>query len=502
MTTDRGAMYPMSWHEPDEPRGQALVIVAFSMVVLLGIAALVVDLGLSWMLRRHEQNAADPAAIAAARYIEEGDTPETRAKMDAAACFYVQRNGFFADDPNCTNALDPDNKDLEVLWPPSGPHAGPFAGRPEMVLVVIHSDHPSFFGQLFGRPRGFVSTGAVAARESLSANSNSLVALDPESCNAAKINGNGTITIEAVTNPETGDPYSGGYVHVNSSCGDVYDDACGTGESAFHFSGNADAELIAPHLYVHGTCQESGGDVNVPVTEGAPQIGDPLASLVGPRQEDYPAGFCPNNRGVYVEMTPSSNGCTVNRNTVTLTPGVYWGGWSFRGTSTVVTLQPGIYIIAGGGIGVTGAATIDTVADASGDPARVLIFSTDNTMDPTCTSDQDRCVQGAINLAGNGSVEMWGLGSGPWRGLLVWQDGDGSNPTAPVKITGGGTLNLAGTIYAPLADVKVTGSGEAEGTRLAVQIISWTWDVGGSGDLYMPYDPSQLYHILQRGLVH
>ena len=50
-----------------------MIIVAFSMVVLLGICALVVDLGLSWMLRRQEQNAADPASIAAARYIEEGD---------------------------------------------------------------------------------------------------------------------------------------------------------------------------------------------------------------------------------------------------------------------------------------------------------------------------------------------------------------------------------------------------------------------------------------------
>jgi hypothetical protein len=368
---------------------------------------------------------------------------------------------------------------------------------------VIHSDHPSFFGQLFGRPRGVVATGAVAARESVSANSNSLVALDPESCNAAKINGNGIITIAPVDNPDTGDPYNGGYVHVNSSCaGGAFDDQCGTGESAFHFSGNS-ATLDAPHVYVNGTCQESGGaNVNALVTEGAPQIGDPLASLVGPRQEDYPPGFCPNNAGTYIQMTPSSNGCTVNRNTVTLTPGVYWGGWSFRGTSTVVKLQPGIYIIAGGGIGVSGSATIDTVADESGDPARVLIFSTDNTMDPTCTSGLGRCVQGEINLTGQGSVEMWGLDSGPWRGLLIWQDGDGSNPTAQVKIAGGGALNLAGTIYAPSANVKIDGNGDAEGTRLAVQIISWTWDVGGRGDLYMPYDPSQLYHIIQRGLVH
>jgi uncharacterized membrane protein len=73
-----------------ERRGQVLIIVAFAMVVLMGIGAIVIDLGLSWMLRRHEQNAADPASIAAAAYIEEGDNATTRAKMHTAACFYAK----------------------------------------------------------------------------------------------------------------------------------------------------------------------------------------------------------------------------------------------------------------------------------------------------------------------------------------------------------------------------------------------------------------------------
>jgi Putative Flp pilus-assembly TadE/G-like len=480
-------------------RGQALIIVAFSMVVLLGIGALVVDLGFSWIMRRHEQNAADPGAIAAARYIEDGDY----GAMVRAACYYAKQNEFFVgDDDDCSTATVAG--DLQVLWPPSGPHAGNFAGRPEMVLVVIRSQHPLFFGRIFGQDVATVATGAVAARETTSANSNSLVALDPTSCGAGHIHGNGDITIEPVENPETpGVPYDGGYVHVNSSCaGGTFDDACGSGGGAFKHGGNAGAELTAPHMYIHGTCQESGGSVTTPVTEGAPQIGDPLASLVGPRQDLYPAGQCPNNAGVYQTMTPTWDGCKVNRNTVTLTPGVYWGGWDFKGNGTVVTLQPGIYILAGGGISHAGQASINTVGDGSGNPARVLIFSTDNTMDPTCTPDQARCVQGQLKLSGQGDVEMWGLDSGPWRGLLIWQDREGSNCSAPIEITGQGALNLAGTIYAPCANVKINGNGDAVGTRLAVQVISWTWDVGGNGELIMPYDPNELYRITQRGLVH
>ena len=219
---------------------------------------------MSWMLRRQEQNAADPAAIAAARYIEEGDSAATRHKMNVSACFYAQQNDFFAgDNESCDTARSAG--DLEVLWPPSGPHAGGFAGRPEMVLVVIHDEHPSFFGRIFGNERAVVTTGAVAAKESESANSNSLVALDPETCGAAHIHGNGEITISPVTNPETGSPYSGGYVHVNSACGGgSFDDACGSGSGGFHHGGNAGAELNAPHMYIHGTCQVSGGTVPPP----------------------------------------------------------------------------------------------------------------------------------------------------------------------------------------------------------------------------------------------
>jgi hypothetical protein len=499
-------------------RGQVLVITAFSLMGLMAIAAIVIDLGFSWMLRRQEQNAADPGAITAARWIEEVGTltnDEIQGKMEEVACFYAQENGFFEGDVACATALDEGNRNLEVIWPPSGPHAGEFAGRPEMVLVVIRSDHPSFFGRIFGQSTAVVATGAVAARETASANSNSLVALDPSSCGAGKTHGGGTITIEPVVNDETGELFNGGYVHVNSDCGEgAYDDACGSGNGGFHLGGNGGASLDAPHLYVHGTCQESGGELTSPVTEGAPQIGDPLYQLVGPRQAAYPAGHCPTKQGnsiVYVDSTPTSNGCKWNTKdtTVVLTPGVYWGGWDFSGQNVTVRLEPGIYIIAGGGVNIKGTAELNSTPAVIGgspdplDPARILIFSTDNTTDPACASSSDaRCIQGKIEMAGQSSLQLWGLDSGPWRGLLMWQDRKGSNPTAPINLVGQGVMNLAGTIYAPLADVKITGNGDAEGTRLAVQIISWTWDIGGNGELFMPYDPNQLYKLLQRGLVH
>ena len=493
-------------------RGQLLVIVALGMVALLAIGAIVVDLGMSWMLRRHEQNAADPAAVAAAAYIEEGDSSTTRGKMSVAACFYAKQNGFFADDDtSCSTARAAGA--LSIHWPPA---SGPFAGNDGMVQVVIKEDHPSFFGRVFGRDTATVVSSAVAAREQTSANSNSLVALHPDLCGAGKTNGNGTVTIQPAINPETGSPYNGGFVHVNSTCNvnGTYDNACSNGSGAFKQAGNAGTKIIAPMIFINGTCEQNGGSVVSPVTEGAGITVDPLANLRGPRQQDYPAGHCPTRQGsmiVYVDSTPSSAGCQWNRNgtTVTLTPGVYYGGLKISGNNVVVRLQPGIYIMAGGGLSISGSSTIDSTpaiigggSDPAADPARVLIFSTDNTTDPACATSTDlRCVQGPITMTGQASLRVWGLDSGPWRGLLLWQDKYGRVPGAPISLAGQGVLNLAGTVYAPLADVKITGNGDATGTRLAVQVISYTWDIGGNGNLFMPYDPTQLYQFIQQGLV-
>jgi hypothetical protein len=491
------------------PRGQILIIVAFGMMVLIGIAALVVDLGLSWMLRRQEQNAADPAAIAAAAYIEEGDTAATRAKMRVAACFYAQENGFFTDDDTACSAA---GSDLTIHWPPA---SGPFAGNDGMVQVVITEQHASFFGRIFGRETATVASSAVAAREQTSANSNSLVALHPDQCAAGKTHGNGTVTIDPVVNPETGVDYNGGYVHVNSTCNNgTFNNSCSNGSGAFKQGGNAGTTIVAPMIYINGTCEQSGGTVVSPVTEGAGVTPDPMANLRGPRQADYAPGHCPKKQGstqIYVQSTPSSDGCKWSQKdtTVTLTPGVYWGGWDFSGQNVTVRLQPGIYIIAGGGISIKGTAEVDSTPSAIGgdpdplaNPARVLIFSTDNTVDPACASSTDaRCIQGPIGMAGQSSLRIWGLDSGPWKGLLLWQDKYGRNPSASIDLVGQGVLNLAGTIYAPLANVKITGNGDALGTKLAVQVISYTWDIGGNGNLFMPYDPSQLYHFIQQGLV-
>src|SRR6476619_3025823 len=95
-------------------RGQMLVIFAGALILILAIGALVVDLGFVFMLRRQEQNAAGPAAVAAARYIPAKDTGQ----MWSAACFYAVQNGFAPkrsdNNANCPGVTTPDGSIVTV----------------------------------------------------------------------------------------------------------------------------------------------------------------------------------------------------------------------------------------------------------------------------------------------------------------------------------------------------------------------------------------------------
>jgi hypothetical protein len=522
--------------------GQVLVIFAGGLIVLIAIAALVIDLGFVFMKARHEQNAADPAALAAARYIRvpPAGTPDIPS-MWVAACAYANSNGF---DPirTDTNALcDPtspaDESRLTVNYPPSR-NAGQYAGHLGFVEVVISQPHHSFFAGIVGMATIPVARSAVAAFSRGDSNSSSLIALNAgknvSQCPTAQVGGNSTVTIHALGGAQ------GGYVQVNGDCGvpPTTDNFCSTstgGHTALKINGSSTV-LSAPHVYDVGECS-GGGTLTPPgqLTENANYLGDPLASLVPPTQNPVGA-TCPDpnqpDPSVGTQTTPGGPGCTFkqNTNTYTLAPGTYYGGWQINNKPTI-NLQPGIYIIAGGGIKAVSGATIDSVAGPSGNPdtARVLIFSTD------ISANHASCVAGtysasvagavcqqAINLTAASTLNLKGLNSTPcppvsstgcpYAGLVMWQDGTGSKTSSTsddIQVGAGTDLNIAGTIYAPTGAVTLSGStgvsGCSSGTTMncaAVQIIADTFSILGGNNLDMPYDPTQLYHLDQKGLVH
>jgi hypothetical protein len=510
-------------------RGQILVIGAAAMVILLGILALVIDLGFTWMLRRAEQNAVDPATIAAARYIPAGDV----SAMEEAACFYARENGFFPDATTydlglngCVAANDPNGAILTVNWPPA---SGPYAGDSGYVEVVLNSGHATFFSRVFGWGWMEVTTNAVAANASGSSGTGQLVALDPTSCRAGQIRGNGVVDVE-------------GSIYVNSdgsgppSCIGAFDDACSGGNGAFSFSGGP-PRLVTPQLSIRGTCGQASNPYPANclpsicgLTEGAPQIDDPL-NLPTPTiaWAGVPAPATSSSGPVSLTNCdgPTDTGCSFGGGPGSwyeLNPGVYYGGWTIQ---REVRLNPGFYYIAGGGIQVTGNGGILTIGPSGlpdGD-GRILIYGTDGpNCDPTVF---DRLCQGTISIGGQGGFKARAYQEDPsdpfdddYQRILIWQ-AEGTSRTWPtdaylgddgcsatgafgndlVRIAGGGNLEFWGTIYAPKSCVQLVGNGGGLGDIAGVQVFAWRFDIGGNGDLDMPFDPDELSPILNKGLV-
>jgi hypothetical protein len=521
-----------------DPRGQVLIITAFAMVVLIAIAAIVVDLGMSWMLHRREQNAVDPASLAAAKWI---NPTVNQAKMKAEACFYAQQNGFFVGDIGCAAALASGN--LQVHSPPSSTLSGNFRGTPHYVEVIINATHPSFFGQFFGEPFGSVKTAAVAKFTTDNANSSSLVALG-DSCRSntgndgdSTVTGGGTLTIH----PATGVTTPGGYINVNAPCGGIGNpQACdGNGNSsALAITGGG--HLLTPHAFIVGGCGTGGGGTFqcYPIgatgclDEQAIPLGDPLAGLPEPWPTiSLPTPACPWLSGpVNVNGPSDSSPCTLkggNNGTCplvgavyvcTMNPGLYYAGWDIQ-SSVQVVLKPGMYVFAGFGIKMGASSSLTAVTGGTpGNPidARVTIFSTDYTQG--CLANKPNFCEGDITINSAGPLRLKATDKTtcqqvspaicPWTGILLWEDGTTVNTPGIVTISGQSDLVLSGTIYAPKSLVKISGGSNGTGcsgspqTCLAIQIIARQWVISGGGVIDMPYNPADLYPILGQGLVH
>jgi hypothetical protein len=488
--------------------GQVLVIGAVAMVVLIGIAGLVIDLGFSWMLRRAEQNAVDPATIAAARYITE---PGGYGAMQESACFFARENGFFASATSndftgsgCVPSNDPDGAVLSVNWPPT---AAPAEFRnTSHVEVTLSRDRQTFFSRIFGFGTMTVSTSAVAANGTGGISGGQLVSLDPTSCGAGQIRGNGVVDVE-------------GSVYVRSdgsgppSCVGTFDDACSGSDGGFRFNGS-NARLVTPQLSVRGTCGQNANPYpnncsppsSCGMAEGAADISDPYAGIFPPidiATMDPPSGSVP----VTSCDGPTDNGCTFAGgpgSIYTLNPGVYYGGWT---VSRELRLEPGIYYIAGGGIQVTGNGRLVTNGATPGDgEGRILIYNTDG---PDCASAGGRKCQGTVLIEGQGGFQARSHNTDPYKGLLIWQ-AEGTSKTFPtdtdfsndkVRIAGVGDLAFFGLIYAPKSLVELQGNGVGTGTA-GVQVLSWRFDIGGNANLDMPLDPNELPGRIVKGLVH
>jgi hypothetical protein len=313
----------------------------------------------------------------------------------------------------------------------------PYDGDPMKIEVIATTTMQNAFLGVLGADMFDMSARAVGTIQAGGTEA-AMVSLNPTQCNSFNKVGSSNITIN-----------NGGGIMVNSSCNPSID---------VNGSGNVTAAII--NYYHPGGFQQSGSQLNpTPAPVQQPLI-DPLKDLPPPDLSTM--SVSPNSGGT--ALNPAMN--TVSSGTVTLNPGIYYGGLTIKSNANA-TLQPGIYVMAGGGFTVTaGSPTI------SG--SEVMIYST---FDPQQPTGAGACA--SIDLSGDGTWSYSPPTSGTYKGIGLWQDKACTND---LKITGsnGGP---SGAIYAPTATVKMTGAGSVG----SIQLIADSFDIAGSGDISVDF---------------
>ncbi len=283
--------------------GQALVLTALALVVLLLMAGLGVDVGYLRYQKQQLQKAADAGALAgASAYAYNGD-------WHAAAVADISANGFTT---TTTNGLT-----ITVNSPPQT--AGdPFLNQSGYVEVIVKQNQPTFFMRVSNVYAVPVSARAVAS--AIAPGSGCLIALDPTHSGTFSVVGN--ITISSTCS-----------IYVNSSSATALVKTVPSSTVAANYIGLVGDQQSGLTGVVS---QESYGQD--PVTEIAP-LTDPLANVPPPHYD---------------------SNCTY-RNFSTaggrISPGTYCNGITITG-SGAVTFASGDYILRGGGLTVTGASSL------------------------------------------------------------------------------------------------------------------------------------------------
>ena len=359
-----------------DERGQLLIVFALALVTIIAFAGLLMDGGMAYVTRREAQNAADTAALAAAKSIATGGTgsvPATAADAIAAA------NGFATAYTDCTGHARTDG--VTVNDPPS---SGPNAGSAGYVEVITQRAMKTGFSAIVGQTCWMVSARAVAIASSNSVATCNFCSLNNTSQNhtlvlknSAALRVDGDIYVDS-TNGGTTDPCKLNQYNV---CGDAFD--------IFGAGGSISAKTIA----VVGGWETH--DQNIATADGLatgcgehpqPPAQAPTANvcvhmpvLVDPLDDPNQGGSVLNPPAFGAAPVAGANGCPVGATvpngtsqTVitsgnrTLCPGTYYGGLAISGGT--VTLDAGTYVMQGGGFQVTGNANVNGSAG-------VLIYS-------------------------------------------------------------------------------------------------------------------------------
>jgi Flp pilus assembly protein TadG len=365
---------------------KVVVFVALCLTGMVGVVALAVDGGVLLDDQQQLQAAADAAALAAATDLFTNYLANQGADSSGTAAQSAQNTAAANNFTNGSNGAT-----VTVNIPPQ---SGTFSGQAGYAEVIISYMQNRYFSTVFGQSAITVTARAVARGTNKPSVNASILLLDPSGQGAFTSTGNGL-------------DLAGAPIFINSDS-----------SQAVQLSG--DIGLIAPQMNIVGN-YSTDGDVLLltKLSTGVQATPDPLAKV-----------SVPSNLPV-----ESNSQVAYSGGSYTLQPGVYNGG-IILSSSASVTLQPGVYYLNGGGLNVSGQASLMGKG--------VLIYN-----NPLSSTD-------AITIGGQGTISLSPPTSGAYSGLTFFQ-----NRTSPVALSlaGGNSMSISGTIYAPAARLNISGNG-------------------------------------------
>jgi len=419
--------------------GQVVVLAAGAMLLMIGMAALAVDIGFLYATRRNMQTAADAAAIAGVNALQADST--CTASSCPSAQDVAKLNGY-------TNGV---NGVTVTVGPPSTP-PNPTSGT--YIQVTVAEPVPTFFLRAFGMTTVSVSTSAIAGY---------------------------VPTPNCVISVCTGD-LNNAYVESGNSLVDLPN--CNVAIDSSSTQGlvvSGSAALEAASVGVAAASESQAATASSPGAPGvspayvanSPVVTDPLSSVAAPT-----VGACTASTAAKTGTNPNGSGGKGYTSTGgdTISQGTYCGGIIVGGGKTL-NLNPGTYILLGGGLQVSGSSsligsgvtlynTVWTAADPAGDD-----IGNANQYKP-------------ISFSGGSSTNLTAETSGPLSGILFFQDP--SLPSSDLNqqntFSGGSSAVLQGDLYFPTTPLVFSGGSST--TPLNVTLIACTINFSG-GSTYI-----------------
>ncbi len=403
--------------------GQSLILFALGLAVLLGMAAMTIDVGLAYVARRDMQNAADAAALAAADVILEG---QSSVLAENAARDLALQNGYDNAAADVTVTIN--------IPPTSGPHSG----DSDFVEVTIAHPIDTVLAPAVGVTSFDISARAVAGIDR-TPKPYSIITLSETACESMKFGGQVNLTI---TDAGT---------LTNSEC--TID--------AFSTNGTINVATSANHVVGGWNMTGNSGDVSLPPSR-AGHFGDPLIEVPVPTPTSGPPQDCPTysgSPGIKI-LDPGVYDCTIDppgQWGLQFEPGDYHitGGIVINGGGDV-TFGPGLYFLQGQGLIITGNGVV------TGDGVTFYID------------------EGQVTLTGTSDTQLTATDTGPYAGIVIFQN---RSLTTTVNMSGDAISDGWGTVYAAGAQIHLVGN---TGSTFH-QFISDTFLMDGNSSIAVDY---------------